>query len=47
MYTIVFQALPSEGFTGLSKVFDQMAESFETAPDTGSTSETTPPTTVG
>ncbi|MEA2902164.1 MAG: PsbP-like protein [Actinomycetota bacterium] len=48
MYTIVFQANPSEGFTRLSKVFDQMAESFETAPDTSAASgTTTTPTTVG
>jgi len=48
MYTIVFQANPSEGFTRLSKVFDQMAESFETAPDTGIVpGAPTTPTTVG
>jgi len=42
MYTLVFQALPSEGFTRLSKVFDQIASSFQTRPDTGP-----PPTTAG
>ncbi len=35
MYTLVFQALPSDGFTRLSRVFDQIAESFQTRPDTG------------
>ena len=43
MYTIVFQANPSEGFTRLSKVFDQMAESFETAPDTSAAPARRPP----
>ena len=41
MYTVVFQAFPSDGFTRLSKVFDQMAESFNTRPDTGPAPEDT------
>ncbi|MEA2685541.1 MAG: PsbP-like protein [Actinomycetota bacterium] len=45
MYTLIFQALPQEGFARLSRVFDQMAESFQTQPDTGP-AETTP-TTAG
>ena len=41
MYTLVFQANPSEGFPRLAKVFDQMAESLHTVPDTGPAPETT------
>jgi hypothetical protein len=43
MYTLVFQALPSDGFSRLSGVFDQIAASFETRPDTGSATSTTSP----
>ena len=46
MYTMIFQALPSDGFARLSSVFDQMAESLRTVPDTGPAPEATP-TTVG
>ncbi len=35
MYTLVFQALPSDGFSRLSGVFDQIAASLQTRPDTG------------
>lgn len=35
MYTLVFQALPSDGFGRLSRIFDQMAASFQTEPDNG------------
>ena len=45
MYVMIFQALPSDGFARLSSVFDQMAESLTTRPDTGAAPET--PTTVG
>jgi len=41
MYTLVFQALPDTGFSRLSGVFDQMAASFQTRPDTGQTPATT------
>ncbi len=34
MYTLIFQALPADGFIRLSKVFDQVAGSFQTRPDT-------------
>ncbi len=44
MYTMIFQALPQEGFGRLSRVFDQMAASFQTVPDT---SADTTPTTAG
>ncbi len=52
MYTLVFQALPEEGFARLSSIFDQMATSFETEPDLAPAPETTAvpeatPTTVG
>jgi hypothetical protein len=43
MYTLVFQALPSEGFSQLSGVFDQMAASFQTRPDTAPAPTTTSP----
>jgi hypothetical protein len=46
MYTLVFQALPSDGFSRLSGVFDQIAGSFQTRPDTGpapSDTTSTPP----
>ena len=43
MYTLVFQALPSEGFTRLSKVFDQVAGSFQTRPDTAPGPDPAPP----
>ena len=43
MYTLVFQALPPRASSRLSRVFDQMAESFQTVPDTGSAPETTTP----
>jgi hypothetical protein len=43
MYTLVFQALPSEGFSRLSGVFDQMAASFDTLPDTAPAPTTTGP----
>jgi len=46
MYTLVFQALPSDGFARLSGVFDQIASSFQTRPDTApveATTTTTPP----
>jgi|GEM_PF-6883929 len=46
MYTMIFQALPSDGFSRLSTVFDQMAESLRTVPDNGSLPETTT-TTAG
>jgi hypothetical protein len=48
MYTIVFQAIPSDGFGRLSSVFDQIAQSFETQPDTGPVPGVPegPPTTV-
>ena len=46
MYTLVFQALPSEGFTRLSKVFDQIAASFQTRPDSGQTPAATATTTT-
>ena len=41
MYTLVFQALPSDGFSRLSGVFDQIAASFNTRPDTAPPPETT------
>jgi hypothetical protein len=44
MYTMIFQALPSDGFARLSSVFDQMAESLRTVPDNGPAPEATPTT---
>lgn len=43
MYTMIFQALPSDGFPGLSRVFDQIAISFRTEPDTGPAPASTAP----
>lgn len=47
MYTLVFQALPSDGFAPLAGVFDQIAGSFKTRPDTAppepTASSTVPP----
>jgi hypothetical protein len=43
MYTMVFQALPSEGFPRLSRVFDQIATSLRTQPDTGPAPSTDAP----
>lgn len=37
MYSVVLQALPSEGFSGLAPVFDQVIESIKTTPDLPST----------
>ena len=48
MYSVVLQALPSEGFSGLAPAFDQVIESIKTTPDLpGSTppASTTPPST--
>lgn len=55
LYTMVFQALPTEQFSALAPTFDQVAESFRvdqpvTTPDTSATSPTTAassPTTTG
>ena len=33
MYSVVLQALPSEGFAGLAPAFDQVIESIKTTPD--------------
>ena len=46
MYTLVFQALPSEGFARLSAVFDQIAASLRTPPDTASAPADTSTTTT-
>lgn len=45
MYTLVFQALPTDGFTKLAPTFDKVAESFQvTAPaEASSTSSTSAP----
>ena len=47
MYTLVFQALPQDGFAPLAGVFDQIAGSFKTRPDTAppepTASSTVPP----
>lgn len=45
MNTLVFQALPADGFSRLAPTFDQIAESFKSTPDSsapaGSTTSTT------
>ena len=55
LYTMVFQALPTDQFSALAPTFDQVAESFQidqpvTTPDPSATSPTTAassPTTAG
>lgn len=43
MHSLVFQALPAEDFAGLSAIFDEMAGSFRSDPDTVEPTSTTTP----